>query len=323
MRPVVAITDYVTEAGPEREVLDPVAEVRVLQATDEADIPRLAADADALIVFHDIRITEQSLARLPRCKGVVRSGVGFDNVDLKAAGERGIVVCNVPDYGTEEVADHALMMMLAIARRLAPVHEAIRSGTWDVAPALGTPRLRGKTVGLIGCGRIGTAMALRCKALGMRVVIYDPYQPNGLDKALGVERSYRLEELLPQAQFLSLHCPLTPETRHVLNAATLALLPPGAYVVNTARGGCIDLSALADALDSGRVTAAGLDVVEREPLDDERIRRHPRVLLTPHSAYYSVEGMRELRTKGAQEAKRIVLGEPVRNAVNLRFLGRD
>jgi C-terminal binding protein len=323
MRPVVAITDYVTEAGPEREVLDPVAEVRVLQATDEADIPRLAADADVLIVFHDIRITDKSLAHLPRCKGVVRSGVGFDNVDLKAAGERGIVVCNVPDYGTEEVADHALMMLLAIARRLMPAHEAIRSGTWDVAPVLGTPRLRGKTVGLIGCGRIGTAMALRCKAIGMRVVIYDPYQPNGLDKALGVERAYRLEELLPQAQFLSLHCPLTPETRHILNAATLALSPSGAYVVNTARGGCIDLSALADALDSGRVTAAGLDVVEREPLDDERIRRHPRVLLTPHSAYYSVEGMRELRTRGAKEAKRIVLGEPVRNAVNLQFLRTD
>jgi C-terminal binding protein len=170
MRPVDAITDYVTEAGPEREVLDPIAEVRVLQATDEADIPRLAADADALIVFHDIRITEKSLAHLPRLKGVVRSGVGFDNVDLKAAGERGIIVCNVPDYGTEEVADHALMMLLAIARRLAPAHEAIRSGTWDMAPVLGTPRLRGKTIGLIGCGRIGMAMALRCKALGMRVV---------------------------------------------------------------------------------------------------------------------------------------------------------
>src|SRR5207248_2994503 len=133
------------------------------------------------------------------------------------------------------------LLLLATARRLIPTHQSIAAGTWDTALAFGAPRLRGKTLGLIGCGRIGTAMALRGQALGMRVVVYDPYQPDGIEKALGVERCVRLEDLLGQAQFLSLHCPLTRETHHVLNADTLRRLPDGAYVVNTARGPCIDL----------------------------------------------------------------------------------
>jgi phosphoglycerate dehydrogenase-like enzyme len=163
-------------------------------------------------------------------------------------------------------------------------------------------------------------MALRCKALGMRIVFHDPYLPDGVEKALGIERVHRLDDLLPQAHFLSLHCPRTAETQHLLNDRTLALLPHGAYVINTARGGCIDLSALLTALDSGQVAAAGLDVFEREPLEDERIRNHPRVVLTPHAAFYSVEGFNEMRTKGAQEGRRVLLGEPVRNPVNRHCL---
>jgi phosphoglycerate dehydrogenase-like enzyme len=154
----------------------------------------------------------------------------------------------------------------------------------------------------------------------MRVVIYDPYKPDGLEKALGVERASHLEDFWPRAEFLSLHCPLTRETHHVVNAASLARLPAGAYVINTARGPCVDAAALCDALDSGHVTSAALDVMEREPLDDERLRRHPRVILTPHAAFYSAEGFQEMRSKGAEEARRLVLGEPVRNPVNLRCL---
>ena len=150
----------------------------------------------------------------------------------------------------------------------------------------------------------------------MRVVFFDPYLPDGVDKALGVERARSLAELLPRSEFLSLHCPLTAETRHLLNAKTLALLPRGAYVINTARGGCVDLGALFEALESGQVAQAGLDVVEREPLDDERLRFHPKVILTPHSAFYSVEGFAELRTKAAEEVRRIILGEPPWNPVN-------
>lgn len=319
-RPLVVVTDHLAEIGVERDVLEEAAEVRLLQTDDERDVARAAAEADALLVFHTIKIGGDTIAALRRCRGIVRAGVGYDNIDLQAAGRNGIVVCNVPDYGTEEVADHALMLLLALARRLVPADRALKAGKWDLATVFGTPRLRGRTLALLGCGRIGTAMALRGKALGMRVVFYDPYKPDGLEKALGIERVYRLDDLWPRAEFLSLHCPLTHETHHIVNAATLARLPSGAYVLNTARGPCVDVPALCDALDSGQVAFAGLDVVEREPLDDERLRQHPRVVLTPHTAFYSVEGFREMRSKGAEEARRLVVGEPVRNPVNLHYL---
>jgi phosphoglycerate dehydrogenase-like enzyme len=319
-RPLVVVTDHLAEAGVERAVLDPVADVRLLQTNDENVVARQGADADVLLVFHNILLTGKTLESLPRCRAVIRCGVGYDNVDLAAASRLGIVVCNVPDYGTEEVADHALLMLLALARRLVPAHQAIRAGGWKIATVFGVPRLRGRTLGLVGCGRIGTAAALRAKAFGLRVVFYDPYLPAGVEKALGVERAQSLEELLKRSDFLSLHCPLTRETHHLLNAATLALLPRGAYVINTARGGCIDLKALCDACDTGHIAFAALDVVEREPLDDERLRNHPNVILTPHAAFYSVEGFAEMRTKGAWEARRVVQNEPVVNPVNRDLL---
>lgn len=319
-RPLVAVTDYLTESTVEAPLLHELAELRLLQHQHELDVVRTAGHASALVVYHEMTLTEQSLGALPNCKVVVRGGVGVDNVDLEAAGRLGIVVCNVPDYGSEEVADHALMLLLACARRLTTLHNAIAQGVWDASLIFGAPRLRGCTVGIIGCGRIGSAFALRAKALGMRVVLYDPYQPAGLDKSLGVERVFQLEELLPQAQFLSLHCPLTRETHHIVNDRTIGQLPRGAYLINTARGGCVDLPAVVRALDSGQLTAAGLDVVEGEPLADEQARKHPRIVFTPHAAYYSVEGYREMRRKGVEEVIRVLRDEPVRNPVNAHLL---
>ena len=316
----VVITDTLAEIGPECRILDDISDITFLRTNEETDVARRATHADVLLVYHTIKLTERSIAALQKCRGIIRCGVGYDNVDVRAAGRHGIVVCNVPDYGTEEVADHALMLLLALARRLLPAEKSVRAGQWDAQVIFGAPRLRGRTLGIIGCGRIGTALAVRAGALGMRVVIYDPYQPDGIEKALGVERCYRLEELLPQTEFISLHCPLTTETRHILNARTLALLPRGAYVINTSRGPCLDAAALLAALDAGQLTYAALDVVEEEPLRDERLRRHERIVLTPHTAFYSVEAFQEMRSKGAAEARRILLGEPVRNAVNREWL---
>ena len=163
-RPLVVVTDYLAEAGAERAVLDGVADIRLLQTDNEDEVGRLGADADVLLVFHDIKLGERAIGSLSRCRGIIRCGVGYDNVDIRFAGARGIVVCNVPDYGTEEVADHALMMLLAIARRLLPCDLAIRAGGWDVTKIFGTPRLRGRTLGVLGCGRIGTAMVVRAKS---------------------------------------------------------------------------------------------------------------------------------------------------------------
>jgi D-3-phosphoglycerate dehydrogenase len=316
-RSTVVVADFLDETSVESPVLSEIADLVLCRALHEEELADHLPGADAIMLFHDIpQLGESSLSRASRCKCVVRAGVGYNNIDLDAATRHGIIVCNVPDYGTEEVADHSIMFLLALARRLVPCHEAIRAGTWHYQTAVGTPRLRGKTLGLIGCGRIGTATALRAKALGLDVVFYDPFLRQGMDKALGIRRVYALEELLEQSHFVSLHCYLDEATRHIINAATIARMRPGAILINTARGPCVDEAALLDALDTGRISAAGLDVVEHEPLKDARLRDHPHILFTPHSAFYSVEGFVELRTKTAEEVRRILLGEPPRNPVN-------
>lgn len=313
----VLIADFLDEASVETPVLGDIAQIRLAGARDEKDLSDVQlGDVDALMLYHDIaHLGEATFARAPRLKGLVRAGVGYNNVDLDAAGRRGIVVCNVPDYGTEEVADHTLMFLLALVRRLRSSDATIRAGGWDYRTARDSPRLRGKTLGLIGCGRIGTATALRARAFGLDVVFFDPLVPQGTDKALGVRRVHRLEEVLEQSHFVSLHCYLNPSTHHLINAETLARMRRGSILINTARGPIVDQDALIQALDSGHLSGAGIDVAEREPLDDDRLRFHPHVLLTPHSAFYSVEGFVELRTKTAEEVRRLLLGESPRNPV--------
>src|SRR5262245_55490703 len=154
-RPLVVVTDHLAEVGVETPILEDIAQLRLLQTNDEADVLAKGAEADVLLLYHTMKVSDVTLAALPRLKAVVRCGVGFDNVDCEAAGRRGVVVCNVPDYGTEEVADHALLLLLAVARRLLPAHQAIREGGWDLSAVFGAPRLRGRTLGVVGCGRIG------------------------------------------------------------------------------------------------------------------------------------------------------------------------
>jgi phosphoglycerate dehydrogenase-like enzyme len=314
----VYITDFSNDISLEAGILHDVAILSAVGARTENELLGKVDDADALIVYHDIeRLGEATFERTPRCLAVVRAGVGYNNVDLIATSRRGIVVCNVPDYGTEDVADHAIALLLAVARQILPCDASIRRGEWDFGYSSASPRLRGKTLGLIGCGRIGTATAMRAKAFGFDVVIYDPYVAHGLEKALGVRRVDRLEALLEQSQFVSLHCYLDAKTRHIVNRDALARIPSGGILINTARGPLVDQKALVDALDSGHLLGAGLDVVEQEPLDDERLRTHPKVVLTPHSAFYSIEGYEELRRKTAEEVRRILLGQPPRSPVNL------
>ena len=319
----VLICDFLEETRIEAPVFDGLAEIVLARASAESQLSDLLPTSDALIIYHDIpHIGEASFSRAERCIGVVRAGVGFNNVDIDAAAKRGIVVCNVPDYGTEEVADHAMMMLLALARRMRPADEAIRRGIWDFHTVIDAPRLRGKTLGLIGCGRIGTAMALRAKAFGLDVVFFDPHVSPGLDKAIGIRRADSMEALMKQSLFVSLHCFLDAKSRHLINAETLSLMPRGGFLINTARGGVVDGDALLAALDSGQLLGAGLDVVEKEPLDDDRIRHHPSVLLSPHSAFFSIEGFVELRQKTAEEARRLLLGQPPRCPVNLAKVER-
>ena len=325
----VVVTDLIPEPLEcERRVLDGYAQVVALDIQQQSELQDQLNDADAVMIYHYLRLTREYIQRLSRCKVIVRPGVGYDNIDLAAAGEHGIPVCNVPDYGAEEVADSALGMALGLARGTHFLNSRLRRGVgaWNADQAVPLHRLRGRVFGIIGCGRIGAAAALRAKAFGFDVVFYDPPLRDGVEKSLGVRRVDSLEELLQQSHLLSLHCPLTPQTRGMIGAAELALLPAGAIVINTARGGVLDTAALVEALAQGHLSGAGIDVLESEPPSanstvlkawrDPTHPAHDRMILNPHAAFYCEEGIAELRTKASQEVLRGLQGMPFRNRVH-------
>jgi len=325
----VVITDFIADdLAPERQVLNGLARVEALNAASEEDLVGRTEDADAVMMYHNVNLTAHTISRLRRCKVIVRCGVGVDNVDYALAGRHGIPVANVPDYGTEDVADTAIGMMLALVRGIHRYNSALREGrgAWSYTQAVPLQRLRGQVFGVIGLGRIGTAAALRAKTLGMDIVFYDPFKPDGHDKALGVRRAETLDELLGQAYVISLHCPLTDQTRRMIDAKALLGMPPGSYLVNTARGDIVDPDAVAAALQSGRLAGAALDVLPHEPPADTEILiaawrdvnhpAHDRLILNPHAAFYSEQGLLDMRIKGAEACKRALLGLPIRNLVN-------
>ena len=318
------IADYLT---PEKSVLGDIADVTALDSHDEDDLVGRIEDVDAMVVYHTIRVTGKTIERLRQCKAIVRGGVGYDNIDYNFANRHGIPVANVPDYGTEEVADSAMGFLLALTRGIAQINSMAMAGAepWSYIHAVPLHRLRGRVLGIIGLGRIGTAMAVRAKTLGMDVVFYDPYKTNGYDKSLGIRREESLDALLAQSQVLSLHCASTPETFHMIDRAALAKLPTGAYLVNTARGAIVDTKVIPEAIASGQLAGAGIDVLEEEPPSPDhplikawRDPNHPahhRLILNPHSAFYSEEGSVEMRKKGADACRRAILGQPIPNLV--------
>jgi len=325
----IVITDFIhDDLATEREALAGLATVEAFDAHHEDELIGRIEDAAAIMMYHNIRLTRRTIERLKECRLIVRCGVGFDNVDAAFARERGIAVANVPDYGTEEVADSAIGMMLALARGIQQFNTRLRDrpDPWMYHVFAPIHRLRGRTFAIVGLGRIGIATALRAKAVGMDVAFYDPYRQDGFDKALGIRRVESIEALFRQAFVLSLHCPLTDETRSLINAKTLELLPRGAFLVNTARGGVVDTAAIAPALASGQLAGAGIDVLPQEPpaatdplLVAWRDRNHPafeRLIINPHAAFYSEEGLMDMRVKGTDACRRAVLGQPLRNVVN-------
>jgi D-3-phosphoglycerate dehydrogenase/C-terminal binding protein len=323
------ITDFITDdLRPERDLLGDIADVIALDAYSEAALAGKIDDADAVMLYHNVVLSKDTIARLKHCKLIVRCGVGFDNVDRASAKSRGIAVANVPDYGTEEVADSAIGLMLSLTRGINFLNNRLQRkvGAWTYTPAAPLLRLRGRVFGVIGLGRIGTAAALRAKALGMDVAFYDPHKQDGYDKAIGVRRVERLDDLLRQSFVLSVHCPLTDETRHIVDARAISLMPDGSYLVNTARGATVDATAVPAAIASGKLAGAGIDVLPFEPPPDDhpllaawRDPNHPahdRVIINPHSAFYAEEGLLDMRVKGASACRRALLGEPLRNVVN-------
>lgn len=297
----------------------------------ESDMPPVeeCLRADGIIsgaAQHDVGPIDQ----YPNCKIIVRLGVGYDNLDVKAWSERGVPVCNVPDYGTTEVADHAVTLMLSLARGIVPYQDRLRPDPvtpwgWAPAPVL-MRRLRGATFGVVGLGRIGLAAARRAAGFEMKVVFYDPHLPNGVDLATGYTRIQSLEALLAQSDAVSLHAPYNSETHHLINAAALAHAKPGLLLINTARGPLIDLDALYQAMKEGRVGGAGLDVLPQEPptplppllaewaAGADWIKE--RLLITPHAAFFSPPGNLDIRRLASEVVCHYLRDGKLTNCVN-------
>jgi D-3-phosphoglycerate dehydrogenase / 2-oxoglutarate reductase len=268
-------------------------------------------DADVLIVQY-AGVDGALLDRMPSCRAVVRYGVGVDTVDVEAATARGVWVVNVPDYGTEEVADHTIALMLGLLRGVVVLDRSVRAGGWDDGAAGELRRLSELTLGVVGCGRIGSAVAARAAAHRLRVLGFDPEGVR--PPAEGVS----LDALLAAADVVSLHAPLVPETHHLIDADALTRVRRGALLVNTARGGLVDGTAVLEALSDGRLAGAAFDVFEHEPPRgaERELARHPRVIVTPHAAWRSRESELALKTEVAREALRVIEGRRPRSPVN-------
>jgi D-3-phosphoglycerate dehydrogenase / 2-oxoglutarate reductase len=308
--PLIAVTDSVfpslDPAMAALKKLDPV--VRMAKSTSADDILAVARDADAILVTY-AKLPGDLLRQLERCKVIGRFGLGVDNIDLPAAKELGITVTYVPDYCMQEVSDHAMALLLALARKVPFSNALVQAGRWEMPAVAPINRLEGRVLGLVGFGNIPRTLAPKAKAFGLRVLAHDPHVPAATMAATGVE-GVSFDRLLQDSDFVSIHAPLMPSTRGLFNANVFRKMKKGALLVNTARGPLVDEQALVEALDSGRLGGAAVDVVAVEPIaKDSPLLGRNNVILTPHTGFYSVEALNELQTKCATDVARVLSGE--------------
>lgn len=312
----VVITDVVFPSqDPERQALGDIADLVVAPGTSPEALMAAARDADAIINTY-AKLPGEVLRGLAKCRIVARTGIGVDTVDMPTATALGIIVTNVPDYCIDEVSDHALALILSLTRKVVSCTTLVRGGSWTVKDATPIARHRGRTLGLVGFGKIPRALAPKAQALGFQVIAFDPYVPPEGGAPLGV-RMVDFATLLRDADVVSIHAPLTDETVGLFGDREFGLMKSGAFLVNTSRGPLIQGAALVRALESGRLAGAGLDVLDVEPPPaDSPLLRMPNVALTPHIGFYSEESLIELQTKAAQEVRRVLTGETPRYVVN-------
>jgi D-3-phosphoglycerate dehydrogenase / 2-oxoglutarate reductase len=310
----VLVTDYAwNDLEIERQALAAVSASIVAAKTGEEDeLIQLAVEADG--IFTNWKpVTRKVIANAPKCRVIVRYGVGLDNIAVQYATELGIMVANIPHYCIEEVSDHALALLLALARKVAFYDRSIKAGIYDLKSGTPMYRVRGKTLGLVGFGSIGRLLGLKAQALGMNVIVYN----RGTRAAEEQVHRVSFEELLRTSDYISLHVPLTPQTRHLFDRETFEKMKPGAFLINTARGDVIDAEALLKALDDGLLAGAALDVLSKEPPDPaDPLLLHPKTIITPHAAFNSEESLQDLRHTAASEMLAVLSGRLPQNLVN-------
>ncbi len=295
------------------------AEVVGAECTSGDEIIEVARDADAILVV-SARITRRVMEALPKCKVVVRYGIGFDNIDIDAATDNGILVVNIPDFCLEEVSNHAITLLLALAKKLVLLNNRLKQDCWAECKQILAPMgsIHGQTLGIIGCGNIGRLTAKKARCFGLEVLGYDPYVAESLAEEYGITL-VSLFELLRESDFVSVHTPLNEETWHLIGEAEFRRMKPSAYFINTARGAVVDEAALIKALKEEWIAGAGLDVFEREPVDlNNPLVKMDNVIATPHTAGYCDASFERLRRSVGQEAARVLSGRWPRNVVNGR-----
>ncbi len=317
-RPLAVIADCdFPSTEVERRVLEAAGiQLALGQCHTEDEVIDLCADADGVILQY-APMTRRAIESLTCCKVISRYGVGVDTIDVAAATERGIWVANVPNFSTVEVAEHTLALLLALSRRLFPLDDHVHRGGWSTIDVMGQAvPLVDQTLGLIGFGAIARAVAFRARALGLRVLTYSPRTPAEVTLEYGVEQA-SLGDVFSRSDYVSLHCPLTAETRHIVDATALRQMKPGAYLINTARGQLVDQPALVESLREGRLAGAALDVLEHEPIPPaDPLLAMRNVILTPHSAFYSVRSLEDLQIRAAENVVDVLRGEAPHSAVN-------
>lgn len=321
-RPKVAVTDYVfPDLDPEREVLAEVgAELVAGQSKTPEEVIAVVQGADAVLNTYYGPIDGRVMDAMPDCRAIVRYGIGIDTIDIPAATERGIMVANVPDYCIDEVSDHAVAMFLSLVRKLPQADRGCREGDWALARLKPMHRTSELTVGIVGMGRIGQAIARKLGVFGPKIIFFDPYFTG---EAAGGAVGVGLTDLLRDSDVIILQAPLNPETRHLLDEAAFEKMERNPVIVNCARGELIDTDALIAALESGEVSGAALDVIEGgNPASDSPLFGFDNVIVTPHSAWFSAEALRSLQRLAAMEVARVLRGERPNSLLNPEVLNR-
>ena len=319
----VVITEYVWESlEVEKTILQGLATLVPMQTKGPAEFLSQAADCDALLNTYAGPITADSIAKMPNCKIIARYGIGVDTIDLEAATAAGIIVTNNPTYCLEEVAEDAMALLLASARKIAFFDRMVRNERWEVPPGKPIFRLAGSTIGLVGFGNISRLVAVRAAAFGMRVLFSDPFVPDGKFSNLGTK--VELDQLLRESDFVSLHPPLTAQTRKMINADAFSKMKTTAYLINCSRGPVVDTDALVKALDEKQIAGCALDTTDPEPLPyPHPLRNRENVIINPHAAWYSEQAMAGLQSGAPNEVRRVLSGEWPINVVNPAVRGKN